>query len=174
MKRLSPRVLALVTCSALFAGCATLSDTGGLSVSVTHVQPTEASLFETVADLTVRLTNETPRPLALAGSTHRLYFNGTSVGRAVSNQRVSGPDLGTVTQTVTVHLENLPLIRKVTELAQTEAPRISYRLDSVLHPAEGQGYGSFRTTSTGELDLSSLAMPTSVAAKRDAPMREAP
>jgi LEA14-like dessication related protein len=148
------------------AGCATFADTGGLSVSVTHVQPTQASLLETVAELTVRLTNETAQPLTLAGSAHRLYLNGSFVGRAVSNERLTVPALGTLAQTVTVHLENLTLIRKITELSQSNAPTITYRLDSTLHPAEGEGYRSFRTTSTGELDLSGLANAVPASATR--------
>jgi LEA14-like dessication related protein len=165
--------LGLIGCLCL-GGCATLADSGGLSVSVTHMQPTQASLLETVAQLTVRLTNETPGNLTLAGSAHRLYLNGTYVGRAVSNERVTVPGLGTMTQTVTVHLENLTLIRKATELSRTDAPVISYRLDSTLHPAEGQGYGSFKTTSAGELDLSSLTMPgpTGEEPRRDTKGRE--
>jgi len=157
----------------VLGGCATFTDTGGLSVSVTHVQPTQASLLETVAELTVRLTNETPRALTLAGSAHRLYLNGSYVGRAVSNERVTVPELGTLTQTVTVHLENLTLIRKMTELSQTEVSVISYRLDSTLHPADGQGYRSIRATSTGELDLSALAMKQPVSEpRRDTKTRE--
>ena len=138
-------------------GCATWQRTGGLSVSVTNVLPTQASLLETTAALTLRLSNETPQPLTLVGGTHRLYLNGSYVGRALTNERITVPQLGTLTQTVTVHLENLTLIRKVTELSQTEAPAISYRLESRLHPADGQGFGSFRVTSTGELDLRGLA-----------------
>lgn len=166
MIRLS-RLLALCPLILLFAGgCATLPDRGGLTVSLTNVLPTEASLLETTAALTLRLTNERPQPLTLAGGAHRLYLNGSYVGRAVTNERVTVPELGTVTQTVTVHLENLTLIRKVTELSQTNAPMISYRLESTLHPAEGQGFGSFRATSTGELDLSGLTMPATAGTAR--------
>ena len=172
MHRPSFFVALVAALSSLLGGCATLSDTGGLSLSVTNLQPTQASLLETVAELTVRLTNETPQTVTLAGSAHRLYLNGTYVGRAVSNQRVTVPELATLTQTVTVHLENLTLIRKVTELSQTDAPQITYRLDSVLHPADGQGFGSFRATSSGELDLSGLAMPANVAARRETPPQD--
>ncbi len=159
MNRFSASMAGVWGLAFLLGGCASPADTGEVSVSLTNVVPTQASMLETTAALTLRLTNETPQPLTLAGGSHRLYLNGTYVGRAVTNERVTVPQLGTLTQTVTIHLENLALIRKVTELSQTNAPAISYRLESRLHPAEGQGFRSFRATSTGELDLSGLRMP---------------
>jgi hypothetical protein len=73
-------------------------------------------LLETSAELMLRYTNETIEPLALAGSAHRLYLNGSYVGLAVSNESMSIPQLGTATQTVTIHLENLALVRKLRQL----------------------------------------------------------
>jgi hypothetical protein len=111
-------------------------------------------LLETSAELMLRYTNETIEPLALAGSAHRLYLNGSYVGLAVSNESMSIPQLGTATQTVTIHLENLALVRKLRQLPSDRM--IKYRLESTLHRAEGKGLDAFRVVSTGELDLSSL------------------
>jgi LEA14-like dessication related protein len=135
-------------------GCATFSRSTAVSVSVTNVLPTQASLLETSAALTLRLVNEGVEPLALAGGVHRLYLNESYVGRAVTSERITVPALGTVTQTVTVYLENLTLVRKVAELSHAQAPRIAYRIESRLHPADGRGFGSLATSTAGELDLS--------------------
>src|SRR5688500_18135504 len=81
------------------SGCATISRSSALSVSVTNVLPTQASLLETSAALTLRFVNEGVEPLKLAGGVHRLYLNGSYVGRAVTNERLTVPALGTVTQT---------------------------------------------------------------------------
>ncbi len=139
------------------AGCASLSRSTEASVSVTNLRPLHASLFETSAELTVRYANETVRPLSLAGSVHRLYLNGSYVGRAVSNEAVTIPGLSTTTQTVTIHLENLSLIRKLRQLPGARV--IAYRLDSHLHPAaspETAGRAALKLSSAGELDLSGL------------------
>ena len=92
--------------------------------------------------------------MTLVGSAHRLFVNGSFVGRAVSSERVTIPQFGTATQTVTVYLENLVLARKAMELGN--APAIAYRLDSQLQPADGGRYGGIKTSTTGELDLSGL------------------
>jgi len=138
------------------SGCATLGPTHDFSLSVTNVMPTEASLLETTAVLTLRLTNEMPRPITLVGGVHRLLLNGSYVGRAVTSERITVPQLGTMTQSVTVHLENLTLMRKLAELSRGSSPVISYQLDSKLHPADGQGLGSFNATTRGELDVGAL------------------
>ncbi len=146
----------LFTLTLGLSGCATLGTSNDFSLGVTQVRPTEASLLETTAILTLRLTNEMPRSLTLVGGVHRLLLNGSYVGRAVSSDRITVPQLGTVTQTVTVHLENLTLMRKLAELSRNDSPVISYQLDSKLHPADGQGLGSFTATTRGELDVGAL------------------
>lgn len=136
--------------------CTTLPRGGGIGVTVADVRPLQASLLESSIALTLRLTNEALQPLTLAGSSHRLFLNGSYVGRAVSNERLTLPPLGTATQTVTVYLENLTLVRKAAELSN--APKINYRLESRLHPADGDGFGSIKAVATGELDLSGLGL----------------
>jgi hypothetical protein len=78
------------------------------------------------------------------------------VGQAVSNERLTLPQLGTATQTVTVYLENLTLVKKFTELSNSNAPTISYRLESRLHAADSQHNRTIVTNTTGELDISGL------------------
>ncbi len=155
VRGLFARVLACVFAIGL-GGCATLTPSHDFSLSVTNLLPTEASLLETTAVLTLRLTNEMPRPVTLVGGAHRLMFNGTYVGRAVTSERITVPQLGTLTQTVTVHLENLTLMRKLAELSRDSSPIIRYQLDSKLHPAEGEGLRTFTATTRGELDVGEL------------------
>ena len=137
----------------LCAGCATLSRDAHVNVSLVDLIPKQASVFETTAALTVRVINESPEPLALKGATHRLYLNGSYVGRAVSNEPLVVPRLGTATQTVTIYLENLALFRQAAELGK--AARIRYELDSQLHLGESR-WSNLRTRSSGEIDLSGL------------------
>lgn len=147
-----PLVLGIV--GTWLTGCATLPREDGLSVTVVQVLPTTTSLFETTAALTLRLTNEAAQPVSLVGGAHRLYLNGSYVGKAVSDERLTVPSLGTATQTVTVYLENLALMRKATEISQR--PTISYKLESRFHAAEGQNAVNLKTATTGELDLRGL------------------
>jgi hypothetical protein len=144
-------LVAVVGIMTVGAGCATLPRDGGVAVSLVSIVPQQSSLFETSAQLTLRYTNETARPLEFTGSTHRLFVNGTYVGRAVTNERVGVRELGTTTQTITAHLENLALMRKAQELGNVTT--VDYRIESQLftHDARGNTLGA---VATGQLDLS--------------------
>jgi len=153
---LRPSPFALLPLLCLLSACGTFAPRDVVEVSVVDIRPTRAALLETTGVLTLRFTNETPEPLQLKGSTHRLYLNGSSVGRAVSNDTLTIPALSTATQQVTVHLENLTLIRKATEFSKAPAS-IAYRLESQLFTVDGPGAtGRLRATATGELDISGL------------------
>lgn len=155
--------LGLVALVMAVAGCATISREGAVAVSLVSIRPLQSTLFESSAELTLRYTNETSSPLALAGSTHRLYINGTYVGRAVTNEGLTIPQLGTNTQTMTAHIENLALMRKAQQLGNVRT--VDYRIDSRLHATDASGGGTLAATAAGQLDLSGLlpaeAMPPS-------------
>jgi hypothetical protein len=152
MNRATFVTLAIIGEVILGLGCATVQEEGGVATSLVSIRPLEASLFETKAELTLRYTNESARALPLAGSTHKLYINGTYVGRAVTNEQLSLPELGTTTQTLTAHLENLALMGKAREIGSMST--VEYRIDSRIHVADGGG--TLRATSTGQVDLSGL------------------
>ena len=137
-------------------GCATLSPTPTIGMSVVNFRPGQSTLLETNLELTLRLTNETAQPLVLAGSSHKLFVNDSLVGRAVSGEQLTLPAFGSVTPTIVVHLENLTLLRKAKELSQT--PRFVFRLQSRLQPAEAGLAGDINITTNGELDLIGLGL----------------
>lgn len=145
-------VMALAIMFGAATGCATLPKVGGVAVSLVSVTPQQSTLFETTALVTLRLTNEGSAPLGLAGATHRIFVNGTYVGRAVTSEPLRLPGLGTLTQTVTAHLENLTLLRKAQELGNV--PSVDYRIESRLLPSDERG--EVGAVATGQLDLSGL------------------
>ena len=148
MKRLWP--LLLVTMG-LLPGCATFSVPVGVSASLVGFRPLQADVFETTIEVTLRFTNEAAQPLLLAGSAHRLYVNEGYVGAAVNAARLTVPALGTATQALTFHLENIALAGKVRELV--DAAAINYRIESQLHPADAAGAGRIKVSTTGKVDL---------------------
>lgn len=153
---------AMLVAVAMAVGCATLPREGGVAVNLVSVTPQQASFFETSATLTLRFTNESPLPVELAGSTHRIFVNGTYVGRAVTSERLALPRLGTMTQTITAYLENLPLLRKAQELG--DVPSVDYRIESRLLRADGNG--ELGAVTTGQLDLGGLMRQAGVAPVR--------
>lgn len=136
MKKSFCPVLAGALLVLFWGGCASYVAAERARISLVDVRPAGATVLETSVQLTVRVTNETNQPLRLSGSSHKLALNGTSIGNGVTNEGLVVPALGTATQTITVHLENLTLLRKFSGMRN--ATEVNYRLDSRLHSEGGR------------------------------------
>lgn len=157
MKSLWPQLLAFCLGVLFLTGCSTDLHLSGVSITITDFRPTSATLLETQAALTLRYTNENVMPIAFSGATHKLYLNGTYVGKAVTKDAVGVPSLGSATQTVTVFLENLAMLQKVQSMAQSSSQVLSYKLESVLFVEAGEAHDTLKVTSNGQIDLSTFA-----------------
>jgi LEA14-like dessication related protein len=160
MKLTWVRYVAVLIGLVFVAGCSSNFRLSGFSVTVIDIRPINATLLETQASMTLRYTNENVIPVAISGSSHKLYLNGSYVGKAVSKEPVGLPSLNTVTQTVTVYLENLSLIQRLQAMAQGNNQVISYRLESQLYVEAGEDHDTTKTSSTGQLDLSAFSQAT--------------
>ncbi len=158
MRRPLPALLAFCLAALvllLSPGCATFPKTSDdLVVTLADLHPVEATTFETRLALTVRFTNQGPRPLSLSGSRHSLALNGRTVGTAVSAEPLELPALSTQTQEITLNLSNFALLALVRELQRN--PVALYRIESTLFAA-GTFSRALRTQQTGTLDLTALA-----------------
>jgi len=152
LSRLLPWLCASVL---LFTGCQNIqSKLGEITVTVVDLKPAGGTLLESQAVLTLRFVNENIMPFGFTGTTHKLYLNGTYVGKAVNNQSFGLPPLSTTTRDVTLMLENLALVQQV--LAMRGKTTISYRLDSVIITREGDNDLKMPVKTQGTLDLQAL------------------
>jgi LEA14-like dessication related protein len=136
------------------AGCQTTSKVGEITVTIVDIKPAGSSLFESRAIATLRFINENLVPAAFSESTHKLYLNGTYVGKAVSNQAIGLAPTSTTTQEVAVFFENLQLIKQLSNLGQNSV--VSYRLNSVLFYQQGDEKEQLKAESNGSIDLAPL------------------
>lgn len=141
----------------LVVGCATMPDTQDFEVSLVSVKPGEVTPWETTGYFTVRLQNAGPEPVTIDGAAHKVYLNGTYVGQGLSGERVEVPRLGTATQTITVHLKNFTLARKLYRSSQTL--QANYKVQSTLYPlsASGGRGRTIRASKEGSIDLHEFA-----------------
>ncbi|PTY06422.1 hypothetical protein DB347_13430 [Opitutaceae bacterium EW11] len=156
MKFLWAKLLPLLIGVVVLSSCSTDFKLSGISISITDFRPKNATLLETEAAMTLRYMNENVVPIAVSGSTHKLYLNGTYVGKSVSKEAVGLPSLNTATQTVPVYMENLALVQKLLTLSEGTTA-ISYRLESELFVLVGEEHDSVKIVSSGQLDLSGFA-----------------
>lgn len=131
---------------AWLAGCTSLP---APSTSLVNVQFTQATLFETSGQFTLRLSNERPDPIVLKGGVFKIYFNDVYVGKALSHEELQIGGLDSTTTQVTVRLDNLAMATRVKPII--ESRRFQYRIVSTLYGKSPSGRMS--STSEGALDL---------------------
>jgi LEA14-like dessication related protein len=121
----------------------------GPAISLVNVRFAEATAFETTATFTLRLSNETPEPMQLDGGVHKIYLNGLYVGEGLNSDTLDLPRLGTATQEVTVHLNNIGMATRIKPIIESRS--FDYRIKSLLYGKSPGGH--LRSASEGRLDL---------------------
>lgn len=144
--------LALACCA--FVGACNSFQLSGVTVSLVDVKPASSTLLESNAVLTLRYTSENVMPIGLSGSSHKVYLNGTYVGKAVSKEPLGLAALSSATQDVTVRFENLSLLQQL--VAMRERQTASYKIESVLYVTSGEEKLDIKTANSGSVDLRSL------------------
>lgn len=153
-----PRLFTLLFLAVGFvlAGCqSTTAKYGEISVSLVDIKPVGASVFESRAVLTLRFMNENVVPFGISGTAHKVYLNGTYVGKAVNNQPIGLPPLTTATRDVTLMLENSALLKELMGLGRSST--ISYRLENTIYTLDGEDKVQLRSETKGSLDVQGLA-----------------
>jgi LEA14-like dessication related protein len=136
------------------AGCGSGFKLTGVTVSLVDIKPAEATVLESSAVLTLRYSNENVIPIGLSGSSHKVYLNGSYVGKALSKEPVGLAALTTTTQDVTVRFENLALMRQF--VAMRERQTAAYKIESVLYVTSGEEELNIKTSNSGSVDLRAL------------------
>lgn len=145
--------LSLGLACAVLAGCNSFQ-LSGVTVSLVDFKPASTALLESSAVLTLRYTNDNVIPIGLSGSSHKVYFNGSYVGKAVSKEPLGLAALTTATQDVTVRFENLALLQQLVAMRERQAA--SYKIASVLYVTSGEEKLDIKTASSGSVDLRTL------------------
>lgn len=138
----------------LLAGCQTRSSIGEISVTVVDFQPTGSSLAEARAIMALRFINENLAPVAFTSSTHKLYLNGTYVGKVLNNQAVGIPAANTSTVDVAVFFGNPGLVRQLA--GSSDGHAVSYRLTSSMEYQRGDQTETIKADTSGSVDLTPL------------------
>jgi LEA14-like dessication related protein len=154
MKLASPLLCFLLGGGMLLAGCSMAPKLGGVTVSIAGIRPAGAAAGHDRAILTLRFTSENVNAIAFSASTHKLYLNGSYVGKAESDQPIGLQPLVSVTQDVTVIFENPAVVRQA--MATHDRPPASYRLESVLRFFDNEEKFQFKSQSDGSLSLQAL------------------
>lgn len=147
--------LLLVACSFVLAGCQSAgSKLGEIGVSLVDIKPVGATVFESRAVLTLRFVNENVVPFGISGTAHKVYLNGSYIGKAVNNEPIGLQPLTTTTRDVTVLLENTALLKELMGLGRSST--VSYRLENTIFTLDGDDKVQIRSETKGSVDLQAI------------------
>lgn len=127
--------------------CCSLTTGTRPDISLVDVEFSNASIFETSANFTIRLQNENPYQMDFDGAKYNISLNNINVGKGLVDQNFTIPKLGSVTQTVTIHISNLSLLRNVQTLI--DAKNFEYRVDATLFGKGGLGLNNININQSG-------------------------
>lgn len=160
MKRFLARLAAGLgsVCMMLACGCATTPEEPTLEAGLANLRFSQATLFETVAVLDIRLENLAPEEVRVTGASHRVAVNGVKLGRGMTGETLTVPRLGSALQPVEFHLRNLSVARTLHELSRSRT--IDYELESTLYVQRAGGSErAIRVRRSGRLDLPTGSVP---------------
>ena len=104
--------------------------------------------------MALRFINENLAPVAFPSSTHKLYLNGTYVGKVLNNQAVGIPAANTSTVDVAVFFGNPGLVRQLA--GSSDGHAVSYRLTSSMEYQRGDQTETIKADTSGSVDLTPL------------------
>lgn len=140
-------------------GCATAPEEPVMEVGLADLRFTHVTVFETTAELDIRLENLMPEAVQVTGGSHKVTVNGVSLGRGVTGEALPLARLGTGVQRVEFHLRNLSMARSIQDLGRNRV--IDYDLESTLYVARpGSRDRTVRVHRSGQLDLNRGPRPT--------------
>ena len=155
MKPLRSSLLALFLIALGLSGCASGPKLGGVAVFAVSLQLGATSPTEVRAPLILRFANENVIPLGYSGSSHKLFLNGTYVGKAVDDQPIGLPPMNEATREVYLQFENPAFVRQLA--AGAPVHQVNYRLETVLLQMVGDDKHEIKTHSEGSLELRNSA-----------------
>ena len=145
-------LVALVLLSALAAGgCATLSDSDPLEVTVAGIEPLQGEGMELRMNVKLRVQNPNDAPLDYDGASVKLEVQGRTFATGVSDATGTVPRFGESVIVVPVTASMLRVVRNVVGMMQDQPPeQVRYRMTGKLSTT---GFGSKRFSAEGDFKL---------------------
>lgn len=154
---ISARILTtlILFCGLFVSGCQSPPSVGEITVTVVEFKPMGRSFTDSRAVVTLRFINENVVPVALEGSKHKLYLNGSFAAEIINTEAIGLAPTSAKTLDVAISFENPALVR---QLAASGSSHTSYRLNSMLEYLREDEKEYLKSETNGTLDLSQLTV----------------
>lgn len=135
----------------LVSGCASMAPDEKPEITLSNIELTEATLFETTMVATVRIANPSLEPIVIEGATFKLVLDGKKVGRGMMKESVAVDALDSHVGDVIFHVNNAAALLRLRGVMDRLA--VEYGIVGNLYLQRGTGTTKVKVEQGGRLDL---------------------
>jgi LEA14-like dessication related protein len=154
MKQLLASFLIVALSLFCLSGCSSIK-LGGVVVSIVDFKPAAPSPKGMQATASMSFANENVIAIGITEATHKLYLDGTYVGKAIVNDAIGLPQMTNAKQVITFQIEKADFVRQLATKGAGKA--VPYRIVSELRSVSGEDRVEIQTSNLGTVDLSAFA-----------------
>jgi len=147
-------VLPLAACLILVLsiGCASMSTIEPLQVTLSNLQITEVTVFETTLVAKLRITNPNPEAFTIDGGSFKLILDDKKVGTGTASETFTVERLDSNVIDAVFHINNASALLRLQGILQER--EVTYGIQGALFTQGSFGTKKIKIEKTGRLDLS--------------------
>lgn len=157
--RLIPSACVIAIVCAGLLGCTSMGSMEQLDVTLSNLNFTEVTVFETTLVAKLRITNPNPEALAVEGASFKLYLEDKKVGTGTSNESFTVERLDSYVVDVIFHINNASAILRIKDILEAKDKEISYGIRGGLFTQGAFGTRKLRVEKTGLIELGKVKLP---------------
>ena len=124
-----------------------------LDVTLTNLNITEVTIFETTLLAKIRVTNPNPEAYTIDGASFKLYLEDKKVGTGTSSASFTVERLDSYVFDVVFHLNNASAILRLKDIFEEKDREISYAVRGGLYTEGAFGAKKLKVDKSGTIDL---------------------
>ena len=130
-------------------------------VTLSNLNFTEVTVFETTLIAKLRITNPNPEAFAIEGGSFKLYLEDKKVGTGTTNESFTVERLDSYVVDVTFHINNASALLRLKDIIETKDNEISYGVRGGLFTQGAFGTKKLRVEKSGVIELGNVTLPGS-------------
>lgn len=140
-------------------GCTSMGSIEPLDVTLSDLNVTEVTLFETTLVAKLRITNPNPDPFTIEGASFKLYLEDKKVGTGTSKESFTVDRLDSYVIDVLFHMNNASALLRLKDILENKDKEISYGVRGGLYTQGAFGAKKLKVEKTGLIDLQKTGLP---------------
>jgi len=136
----------------LSIGCASMSSIEPLQVTLSNLEITEVTVFETTLVAKLRITNPNPNAFTIDGGSFKLFLDEKKVGTGTASETFTVERLDSAVIDAIFHINNASALLRLQGILQEK--EVTYGIQGSLFTQGSFGTKKIKIEKTGRLDLS--------------------